>query len=314
MRVSTTEEELDNDGRLGGTLVTAGKTVIATRRCRILGHGRLWGIQSFGTEQEKTSPKLHRCKKQVISRAIEILTLVQKWTSEWCRRSFGDRNSPQKQLRRRWRSGRAEVALRSGGGVAKAERRSGWAEVAQPGGSGAAQAVVACRRGGSDDRSAGSGAGETAGGRARSRSRRKVAGARAGREPEEMQRPAGTGDGAGGGRRNSGGGRRNSSGGRRPKAGLTGVKDSGGDLSGSEYDFESSGSQDGDDELGLSALAETHEKRSLEMTLSLQSKARVGEKKKRGAKSNKAKLEMAGNATGQRKLRSGRGYAFSQGQ
>ncbi|XP_059073379.1 uncharacterized protein LOC131874152 [Cryptomeria japonica] len=57
-----------------------------------------------------------------------------------------------------------------------------------------------------------------AGGRARSRSRRKVAGAgaEAGREPEEMQRPAGTGDEAGGGRRNS-------SGGRRPEAGLTGL-------------------------------------------------------------------------------------------
>ncbi|XP_059064117.1 uncharacterized protein LOC131856369 [Cryptomeria japonica] len=45
--------------------------------------------------------------------------------------------------------------------------------------------------------------------------------------------------------------------------------------------------------MGLLAQTRTQDKRSLEMTLTLQSKARVGEKKRRGAKSNKEKLEIA---------------------
>ncbi|XP_059075381.1 glutamate decarboxylase-like [Cryptomeria japonica] len=109
----------------------------------------------------------------------------------------------------RWRSGRAEV-LQKRSSARAGQRWRSPVEAALlgrwwlAGGAGAAIGVP----GAAPERHAN--------GRARSRSRRKVAGAEAGREPEEMQRPAGTGDGAGGGRRNS-------SGGRRPEAGLTGL-------------------------------------------------------------------------------------------
>lgn len=89
---------------------------------------------------------------------------------------------------------------------------------------------------------------------------------------------------------------------RNLESSFEGVKDNGGDFLDLDFEGESSFSQDGDDELRLIALAGTQDKRTLEMTLSLQTKAKVGEKKKRGAKSNKAKLETAGNAVGQSKL------------
>lgn len=90
------------------------------------------------------------------------------------------------------------------------------------------------------------------------------------------------------------------------------VEDNNGNFSRLDYDYGSSGFQDEEDELGLVAIEGISRRRSLETSLSLQTKAKVGEKKKRGPKSNKFKLELAGNAVGQRKLRSGKGYAFSR--
>ncbi|GLJ11556.1 hypothetical protein SUGI_0171030 [Cryptomeria japonica] len=91
---------------------------------------------------------------------------------------------------------------------------------------------------------------------------------------------------------------------RNLNSAFEGVEDSGGNFTGSDYDYESLGFQDEVDELGLTTEVGVLENRSLETTLSLQTKAQVGEKKKRGRKSQKFKLELVGNVAGQSKLRS----------
>lgn len=90
---------------------------------------------------------------------------------------------------------------------------------------------------------------------------------------------------------------------RNLDASFEGVKDSGGDLILSESEGELSDNPVGEDDMGLLAIGGVSDKRTLEMTLAQNATVKIGESKKRGPKSNRVRLEIAGNAAGQSKLR-----------
>lgn len=91
------------------------------------------------------------------------------------------------------------------------------------------------------------------------------------------------------------------------------MKDSGGNTDEFDYDYVSQDERGGEDKLGLSENPGILEVRMVEQTSSLQSKPKISEKKRQGARTTIMKVEMAGNAADQSKLlRSGKGYVFSR--
>lgn len=91
-----------------------------------------------------------------------------------------------------------------------------------------------------------------------------------------------------------------------------GVKDSSGNMGASELECASQEEEEGVDDLGLMDNTDVLEVRNIEKTLVVNNKPNSGEKKKRGAKSTKMKLALAGSATNQRKLlRLENGYSLS---
>lgn len=90
---------------------------------------------------------------------------------------------------------------------------------------------------------------------------------------------------------------------RNLDASFEGVKDSGGDLILSESKGELSDNLVGEDDMGLLSIGGGSDKRTLEITLAQNAKIKIGESKKRGPKSNRVRLEIAGNVASQSKLR-----------